>query len=144
MERHKLFDADDGPQPAMLGRDVLGHEYGRLEFFEVPSPVRVSFVTEELETLCPVVDSVQPDIYRAEITYTAHTHAVESKSLKLWLITFRDRRVFAEHLAVEIYDMLSIRSPLVKDVSVRLTQNIRGGIVTTVEFPVPGSHTQLG
>ncbi len=97
----------------------------------------MTFVTEELQALCPAVDSVQPDIYTAEIAYTANTHAVESKSLKLWLVTFRDRRIFAEHLAVEIYDMLSIRAPLVKDVSVKLTQNVRGGIVTTVEFPVP-------
>lgn len=137
MDRHKLFDVSDEPTQAMLGREVPASEFGRLDFFEVPSPLRVTFVTEELQALCPAVDSVQPDIYTAEIAYTANTHAVESKSLKLWLVTFRDRRIFAEHLAVEIYDMLSIRAPLVKDVSVKLTQNVRGGIVTTVEFPVP-------
>jgi 7-cyano-7-deazaguanine reductase len=135
MDRHRLFDVSDEPPESMLGRPVSASEFGRLEFFEIPSPVRVTFVTDELQALCPAVETLQPDIYTAEIAYTANTHAVESKSLKLWLVTFRDRRIFAEHLAIEIYDMLSIRSPLVKDVSVKLTQNIRGGIITTVEFP---------
>ena len=121
----------------MLGRSVAPGEYGRLEFFEVPAPVRVTFATEELEALCPAVEGIQPDIYRAEISYTASTHAIESKSLKLWLVTFRDRRIFAEHLVLEIYDTLATQSDLLTDVSVRLIQNSRGGIVTTVEHPPP-------
>ncbi len=121
----------------MLGRSVHDDEYGRLEFFEVESPVRVTFRTDELEALCPAVEGIQPDIYTAEISYTAVTHAVESKSLKLWLVTFRDRRIFAEHLAVEIHDGLAAHAPSVSHVSVRLTQNPRGGITTVVEHPPP-------
>lgn len=121
----------------MLGREVAAQEYGRLEFFEVAAPVRVRFVTDELQALCPAVEGVQPDIYRAEISYTAVTHAVESKSLKLWLVTFRDRRIFAEHLAIELHDELSTHAPTVSDVHVRLTQNSRGGITTVVEHPAP-------
>jgi 7-cyano-7-deazaguanine reductase len=119
----------------MLGRAVEPREYGRLEFFEVTRPVRVTFRTEELEALCPAVEGVQPDIYSAEIAYTALTHAIESKSLRLWLVTFRDRRIFAEHLAVEIHDHLAVHEPAVGDVSVRLVQNPRGGITTVVEHP---------
>lgn len=121
----------------MLGRRVGGDEYGRLEFFAVAAPVRVTFRTEDLEALCPAVEGVQPDIYAAEIAYTAVTHAVESKSLKLWLVTFRDRRIFAEHLAVELHDAIAAHAPAVADVRVRLTQNARGGIVTTVQHPPP-------
>lgn len=122
----------------MLGHPVPASEYGRLEFFPVPSPVRVTFRTDELQALCPAVDGIQPDIYAAEIAYTALTHAIESKSLKLWLVTFRDRRIFAEHLAVEIHDTIASHAPAVGDVGVRLTQNARGGIVTVVEHPPPG------
>ena len=122
---------------SMLGRPVRTDEYGRLELFEVASPVRVTFRTDELQALCPAVEGIQPDIYAAEIAYTAFTRAVESKSLKLWLVTFRDRRIFAEHLAVEIHDTLAALGPAVADVSVRLTQGSRGGIVTVVEHPVP-------
>jgi 7-cyano-7-deazaguanine reductase len=127
----------DTPQVSMLGRQVTGDEYGRLEFFPVPAPVRVTFRTDELQALCPAVDGIQPDIYTAEISYTAVTHAIESKSLKLWLTTYRDRRVFAELLAVELCERIAGHGPAVADVRARLTQNARGGIVTVVEHPVP-------
>lgn len=64
------------------------------------------------------------------------THALESKSFKLWLVGFRDRRIFAEELAVELHDGIAAFAPAVSDVAVRLTQSIRGGIITTVEYPV--------
>jgi NADPH-dependent 7-cyano-7-deazaguanine reductase QueF len=130
-------DAPGGGDVSMLGRVVGPEEYGRLEFFEVDRPVRVTFRTEELEALCPAVAGVQPDIYRAEISYTAVTHAVESKSLRLWLVTFRDRRIFAEHLVVELHDGLAAHAPAVADVAVRLVQNARGGITTEVQHPPP-------
>ena len=132
-------DPGGTPELSMLGRRVDPEEYGRLEFFEVDQPVRVTFGTDELEALCPAVEGIQPDIYSAEIAYTAVTHAVESKSLKLWLVTFRDRRIFAEHLATELHDGLAGHEPAVADVSVRLTQNPRGGITTVVEHPPPAT-----
>jgi NADPH-dependent 7-cyano-7-deazaguanine reductase QueF len=133
------MDADGTPTPevSMLGRTVGDDEYGRLEFFPVDRPVRVTFRTDELQALCPAVDGVQPDIYRAEIAYTAVTGAIESKSLKLWLTTFRDRRIFAEHLVLELFDRISAHGGAVRDVHVRLTQNARGGITTVVEHPAP-------
>jgi 7-cyano-7-deazaguanine reductase len=120
----------------MLGRPVGAAEYGRLDVFPVTAPVRVRFVTDELQALCPAVDGIQPDVYRAEITYTAVTHAIESKSLKLWLVTFRDRRIFAEHLAVEMHDHVAVLGSMVADVRVTLQQNVRGGILTEVTYPV--------
>lgn len=128
-------DGDTPPDVSMLGRTVDTGEYGRLEFFEVDRPVRVTFRTGELEALCPAVEGIQPDTYSAEISYTALTHAVESKSLKLWLVTFRDRRIFAEHLAVELHEGLAAHAPAVGDVTVRLAQNPRGGLTTVVEYP---------
>jgi 7-cyano-7-deazaguanine reductase len=121
-----------------LGRPVGSDEAAVLEFFQVDRPVRVTFRTDELQALCPAVPGIQPDVYRAEIAYTAVTHAIESKSLKLWLVTFRDRRIFAEHLAVEIHDAVAAHTPAVADVRIRLSQNVRGGITTEVEHPVPG------
>lgn len=121
---------------SMLGRSVEPHEYGRLQLFPVSKPVRVTFQTAELQALCPVVQGVQPDRYDAEISYTAVTHALESKSVKLWLVSFRDRRVFAEVLAVELHDGVAAFEPAVSHVAVRLTQSVRGGIITTVEYPI--------
>ncbi len=123
------------PEPTLLGRTVGAHESTTLEFFPVPAPVRVTFRTGELQALCPAVDGIQPDLYTAEIAYTAVTHAVESKSLKLWLVGFRDRRIFAEHLAIELHDHLAAVAPAIADVRIRLEQQVRGGIVTVVEHP---------
>lgn len=126
----------------MLGRPVPASEYGRLDTFDVEGPVTVEFITSELQALCPAVEGIQPDVYQASIRYTAVTKAIESKSLKLWLVTFRDRRVFAEHLVKEIHDHIAALGPVVSDVSVTLSQNVRGGIATRVRFPAedqPGS-----
>ncbi|MCV7198291.1 hypothetical protein [Mycobacterium angelicum] len=130
----------DGPPPVTsLGQTVDPDAPVRLEFFPVPKPVRVTFHTAELQALCPAVAGIQPDIYQAEISYTALTHAIESKSLKLWLVAFRDRRIFAEHLAIELHDGVAAHAPAVGDVRVRLTQNVRGGIVTVIEHPAAAS-----
>jgi 7-cyano-7-deazaguanine reductase len=119
-------------EPTMLGRVVGEDEYGQIETFEVAYPTTIHFISKELEALCPAVAGVQPDIYEMTIQYRAITHAIESKSLKLFLHTFRDRRIFAEHLAQEIYDHLD-KVEGVQIYSVRLEQNVRGGIVTVVE-----------
>ncbi len=116
----------------MLGRHVSSDEYGRLDTFPVDRPVRVTFTTEELQALCPAVDGIQPDIYRATISYTAVTEAIESKSLKLMLTTYRDRRIFAEHLVGELADRIAAIGDGVADVEVTLSQNVRGGIATEV------------
>jgi NADPH-dependent 7-cyano-7-deazaguanine reductase QueF len=125
----------DGAPDLMLGRHVDPQEYGRLDVFAVDKPVRVTFVTEELQALCPAVEGIQPDIYRAEICYTAVTHAIESKSFKLWLVTFRERRIFAERLVIELHDAIAALTPKVRDVQVTLRQNVRGGIATEVTHP---------
>lgn len=117
--------------PAMLGRDVNPDEYGRIETFPVDQPLHVEFRTDELQALCPAVAGIQPDIYKARIGYAAVTRAIESKSLKLWLVTFRERRIFAEHLALELVAVLS-RVEGIDRVGVQLEQNIRGGIVTVI------------
>lgn len=119
----------------MLGRQVNADEYGRLDLFEVDGPVRVEFHTEELQALCPAVEGIQPDVYAATIGYTAVTHAIESKSLKLWLVTYRDRRIFAEHLAKELHDHIAELGDTVRDVRIELGQNVRGGIATRVRYP---------
>lgn len=119
-------------EDSMLGRPVAPDEYGRLDTFSVDRPVRVVFHTDELQALCPAVDGIQPDIYSATLSYTAVTHAIESKSLKLWLTTYRDKRIFAEHLVGEIADHIAALGDAVSDIEVTLAQNVRGGIATEV------------
>ena len=118
----------------MLGRKVDESEYGRLDTFEIESPMTITFYSEELQALCPAVEGIQPDIYEMTLTYQAITHAIESKSLKLWLVQYRNQRIFGEHLAIELHQHLS-KVEGISNVKVRLVQNIRGGIVTYIDYP---------
>jgi 7-cyano-7-deazaguanine reductase len=99
-----------------------------VECFDAPpNCTRVRFTTHEVTSLCPVTG--QPDISTVTIDYRPDARCIESKSLKLYLWSFRDRRVFCEALAVEIADEV-MRSALPHEVTVVVTQNVRGGIVT--------------
>ena len=126
-------------EETMLGRSVESDEYGRLDTFDVDRPTRITFHTEELQALCPAVEGIQPDIYSATISYTAVTKAIESKSLKLWLTTYRDQRIFAEHLAGVMADHIAALGNAVADIEVTLAQNVRGGIATEVTARPLGS-----
>ena len=90
-----------------------------------PGCTSVKFTTEELSSLCPVTK--QPDISTAEIYYEPNELCVESKSLKLFLWSFRDAEIFAETLAAEIAgEILTIAAAQL--VRVTVTQRPRGGI----------------
>jgi 7-cyano-7-deazaguanine reductase len=109
----------------VLGRTVR-HPIEHVEVFPAPAHVtRVSFTTDEVASLCPVTE--QPDLSRVVIEYVPGEWCVESKSLKLYLWSFRDRQVFAEALAAEIAgEIMATAQP--RQVVVTLTQRPRGGI----------------
>jgi 7-cyano-7-deazaguanine reductase len=112
----------------ILGQAVH-HAVAHVECFAAPPGCsRVRFVTEELASMCPVTS--QPDLASLTIDYEPDRYCVESKSLKLYLWSFRDREVFAEALAAEIaHEIMDTAQP--RRVAVTLTQRPRGGI--TVE-----------
>ena len=111
----------------LLGRDVRG-PVEHLECFDAPEHcTRVRFTTDEVTSLCPVTG--QPDISSVLIDYVPDGRCIESKSLKLYLWGFRDRKVFAEALAAEIAAEV-MRAAEPAEVTVVVTQHVRGGIVT--------------
>lgn len=99
---------DDGSGLTLLGRSVgewpESPEEARLECF--PSPARrpyvIRFETGEFTSLCPVTG--QPDFARIEIEYVPARRCVESKSLKLYLASFRNVRAFNEAVINRILD----------------------------------------
>jgi 7-cyano-7-deazaguanine reductase len=109
----------------VLGRTVR-HPIDHVEVFPAPANVTcVSFTTDEVASRCPVTQ--QPDLSRVVIEYEPGEWCVESKSLKLYLWSFRDREVFAEALAAEIAtEIMATARP--RRVVVTLTQRPRGGI----------------
>jgi 7-cyano-7-deazaguanine reductase len=113
---------------------ALGHagsdHYAGLETFPNPGVSRVELTSDELTAVCAVTG--QPDIYLASIEYTPRDRCLESKSLKLYLSSFRNEGHFCEGLAVKIRDDVAEALGLDADgVRVRLTQKARGGITIT-------------
>ena len=100
-----------------------------LDTFPKPAYVTlVRFTSDELTSFCPVTG--QPDFNKVEIEYHPDQLCVESKSLKLYLWTFRDEPIFGEGLASTIVqDMVAALNPL--SCKVTLTQGIRGGLQMT-------------
>lgn len=101
-----------------------------LETFPKPANVKVvKFTSNEVTSFCPITE--QPDFNRVEIEYQPDQWCVESKSLKLYLWTFRDERIFGEGLAdIIAKDLFTVLTPWACKVT--LTQNIRGGLQLTV------------
>lgn len=100
-----------------------------LETFPAPANVTsVTFTSDELSSFCPVTE--QPDYNSVIIEYQPDQLCVESKSLKLYLWTFRDERIFGEGLAHTIaQDLFDKLRPFYCKVT--LIQNIRGGLQMT-------------
>ena len=109
----------------VLGSTVR-HAIQHVEVFAAPANVTlVRFTSDELASVCPVTE--QPDLSHVVIEYGPDAYCVESKSLKLYLWSFRDRAVFAEALAAEIAaEVMITAQPL--NVKVTITQRPRGGI----------------
>jgi 7-cyano-7-deazaguanine reductase len=113
---------------------ALGHpgsdHYAGLETFANPGVSRVEMTSDELASVCPVTG--QPDLYIASIEYRPQALCLESKSLKLYLVGFRDQPHFCEALAVKIRDDVAEALELPADkVTVTLRQKARGGITIT-------------
>jgi 7-cyano-7-deazaguanine reductase len=110
---------------SILGSSVRGPVHA-LECFEAPPHcTQVRFTSAELTSICPVTG--QPDFSSVEIVYEPRRLCVESKSLKLYLWSFRDRGAFAEALAAEIAAEVQ-RAAEPAWVRVVIAQNVRGGI----------------
>jgi 7-cyano-7-deazaguanine reductase len=110
---------------------ALGHAgpdaYAGLETFENPGVARVEMTSDELVAVCPITN--QPDMYVASIEYEPERLCLESKSLKLYLASFRNEGAFCEALAVRIRDDVAAALELGADrVTVTLEQKPRGGI----------------
>lgn len=102
----------------------------KLDTFAAPANVQtVKFESNELTSFCPVTH--QPDFNTVIIEFAPDKLCIESKSLKLYLWSFREEAIFAEGLANtianDIFDAIQPRW-----CKITLTQNIRGGMQLSV------------
>jgi 7-cyano-7-deazaguanine reductase len=113
-----------------------------LETFPNPRPERdyeIAISCPEFTALCPKTGL--PDFGVIRITYVPDAECVELKSLKYYLIEFRNRGIFYENATNQILDDLVARlqprrMTIVGDFSVR------GGITTmvTAEYRKPAAE----
>ena len=88
----------------------------------------VRLTAPEFTSICPVTG--QPDFGKLTIEYEPNSLCLESKSLKLYLWTFREEGHFCEALASEIAEKI-FKTLQPKWVKVINEQSKRGGIETT-------------
>jgi 7-cyano-7-deazaguanine reductase len=104
----------------------------QLETFASPRPGRafeIRFETEEFTCLCPMTG--QPDFAHITIRYIPDQLCVESKSLKLYLWSFRNEGAFHEAVTNQIMDDL-VDATQPQWIRVEGDFLIRGGIRSVV------------
>ena len=117
------------PEFVALGHSGSEH-YAGLETFPNPGVALVELESDELVAVCPITG--QADFYLATIEFEPDRLCLESKSLKLYLASFRNEGVFCEALAVRIRDDVAKALELGSErVGVTLVQKARGGITIT-------------
>lgn len=102
------------------------------ETFKNGNPQRdywITFETDEFTSLCPITG--QPDFARITIEYIPDQLCVESKSLKLYLFSFRNEGSFYEDVTNRIYsDLFELLKP--RHLIVVGDFTARGGIRSSV------------
>lgn len=123
-------DPNDLADLTLLGRDAQPSK--RLETFPNRHPGRrytVTLHSDEFTCICPATG--QPDFAEITIRYVPDQRIVESKSLKLYLWSYRNEGVFHEHVTNTILDdLVAALDPHWMEVTGAF--QVRGGINITV------------
>ena len=117
---------------SLLGNQGTKYDYGYnpevLEVFDNKHPDNdyfVKFNCPEFTSLCPITG--QPDFATIYISYIPNIKMVESKSLKLYLFSFRNHGDFHEDcMNIIMKDLIKLMDPKYIEVWVKFTP--RGGI----------------
>ena len=103
-----------------------------LDTFEYKYPgkeITVSFVTPEFTAICPFSDF--PDFATIKIDYVPRERCIELKSLKLYINSFRQVKIFHEHVVNRILeDFVRACDPL--RVEIEGDFHVRGNIKTVI------------
>jgi len=120
----------------MNGLSLLGNsadDFKGLEAFPNKNPERdylVTLTTHEFTCVCP--KTAQPDFAKITISYVPDLKIVESKSLKLYFLSYRNKGVFHEHVTNMILDdVVSAIQP--RWCRVQADFGVRGGVAITVD-----------
>ena len=92
--------------------------------------IKINFEIPEFTCICPFSDF--PDFATIRLEYVPHERCIELKSLKLYINSFREVKVFHEHVInLILEDFVNACDPL--SVELEGDFNVRGNIKTTVK-----------
>ena len=102
--------------------DTFPYEY-------VGREIRINFEMPEFTAICPFSDF--PDFATLRLTYVPDRRCIELKSLQLYINSFREVKIFHEHVVNQILqDFVAACDPL--EVGIEGDFNVRGNIKTVV------------
>jgi 7-cyano-7-deazaguanine reductase len=130
--RKKLTAKSDLENLTVLGKEKVAPGR-RLEAFPNHHPERdyvITMLTEEFTCVCPLTG--QPDFGKLKIQYIPDKLVLESKSLKLYLHSFRNEGTFHEHVInVVLDDIVGALAPRWCKITADFA--VRGGIGICVD-----------
>lgn len=102
-------------------------------------PYRVHFEIPEFSAVCPKTSL--PDYGLLSISYYPHNYCIELKSLKEYILFYRNLGIFQENAANRIHDdIIQACHPL--SLKLDLDYNVRGGIKTRVSLRYKKAMTE--
>ena len=114
MEKEKL--------PKYQDLEVVNNDYSNRDY-------EINIAIPEFNAICPKTGL--PDFGTIYIDYIPNKYIVELKSLKLYIVKYRNFGIFHEHVTNKILDDFS-KACKPKKINVRGEFSPRGGIKTTV------------
>ncbi len=115
--------------PEAIDSDVL--ECFDYEYADKPvgGPMEIATSTDEFTSVCPF--SGLPDFASVTIMYKPYRHCIELRSLKYYLLSYRDVGIWYEHLVNRMLeDLVRACDPL--SMTIEIACNPRGGLASTV------------
>ena len=109
-------------QPSYKDLEIVENEYSDRDYV-------INISIPEFSCVCPKTGF--PDFGTIKINYTPKKYIVELKSLKLYVVKFRDVGIFHEHVTNQIMDDFS-KACKPKKIEVVGDFNPRGGIKTII------------
>jgi 7-cyano-7-deazaguanine reductase len=96
----------------------------------VGSEIKINFEIPEFTAICPFSDF--PDFAVIRLEYVPHERCVELKSLKMYINSFRNIKVFHEHVInIILEDFVAACDPISVDIAGDF--HVRGNIKTVVK-----------
>ena len=123
-------------------KNIKNQEIVEIETFPNPFPGRdynIDMECPEFTCLCPKTG--QPDFGILDISYIPDKLCIELKSLKIYLISYRNEGGFHEKVVnIILDDLVSVCKP--KKMKIVGEFNVRGGIHTTVTVEHSGKKNK--